>query len=92
MIVFLFALFIVCLIGIRLSKPDEDYLSKEQTGAVRGIFTCIIFFSHLKQYITFEMSIDVLYGSILGYIGQLMVVIFFFYSGYGIAQSVQSFV
>lgn len=85
MIFFLIALAFVSLWGIK--QTAGDYLSVEQTTAVKGIFACIIFCSHLKQYIFLEKPLDILYGSVLSYIGQLMVAIFFFYSGYGILLS-----
>lgn len=86
MIIFLIILLIICLWGLKKRK-NEDYLSKEQTGNIRGIFAMIIFFSHLKQYLVLNTGLDSLYSTVLGYIGQLMVVIFFFYSGYGIVLS-----
>ncbi len=68
-------------------KIYSDYMSKEQTVSIRGIFACIIFFSHLRDYVTFSGELDELYIWILAHIGQCMVAVFFFYSGYGILLS-----
>lgn len=87
MIIFLVALFALSIWGLGIRHNNGDYLAKEQATSIRGIFALIIFFSHIKQYLVFERGIDLAYATILGYIGQLMVVIFFFYSGYGIALS-----
>lgn len=72
----------VCIYGAVISKPKEfnrDYISKETSNAVKGVFVFIVFCSHFGGYIQsyrFKMA-------------QLMVVMFFFYSGYGIYESVK---
>lgn len=86
MILYLIVLLGICLWGMHKRKTN-DYLSKEQITSVKGIFACIIFFSHLRQYLDFVNEFDIVYSIILSYIGQLMVAIFFFYSGYGIIYS-----
>ncbi|MBQ8322986.1 MAG: acyltransferase [Clostridia bacterium] len=88
MIVLFVALFLLCVWGIKFSHCHKDYMSREQTEAVKGIFAIIILFSHMRGYITLSSSFaDRSYGILLNMIGQLMVAIFFFYSGYGVIQS-----
>lgn len=86
MISLLIILVFICFYGIKFNKNGiyHDYLSKTQTTAIRGIFACIIFASHLRGYITLNGAMDQVYNTILSLIGQCMVSVFFFYSGYGI--------
>lgn len=88
MIILLIALFVICLFGMKFSKFHNDYMSHSQTGAIKGIFTMIIFLSHIRGYISLSTSaLDTTYNAVLNYIGQLMVALFLFYSGYGIMES-----
>ncbi len=64
----------------------DDALSVRQTGAIRGFFALLILLSHMKAYLVLSTPGDRLFGAILSKIGQLMVTVFFFYSGYGIAR------
>ncbi len=66
-------------------------MSIEKCNSIKGLFTLIIVFSHLKQYITDSGRwYDTAYFNYLGKIGQLMVVMFLFYSGFGIMESVKN--
>lgn len=93
MIVQFVCLLIICIYGIKfnLTGFNEDYISPGISNAVKGIFTVIILFSHMRGYITTDNSIfDTGHVSILNWISQLMVAIFFFYSGFGIMESFKS--
>ena len=80
------AFIIICLINVKFSKNGfEDYMQKEQTTAIKGIFAIIIFFSHFNSYVQLSgIGQEKIYVRIISGIGQLMVAIFLFYSGYGI--------
>lgn len=63
-------------------------MSLSSCNPIKGIFAVIIFFSHMRGYIVFQDNVfDMSFDSILNYIGQLMVAIYLFYSGYGIFES-----
>jgi peptidoglycan/LPS O-acetylase OafA/YrhL len=63
-------------------------MKKEQTGSVKGIFAIIIVFSHFRGYVELSNGfIDTSFEWVIGLFGQLMVTLFFFYSGYGILKS-----
>lgn len=84
MIALYILLFVVVLFGIKFGK-NKDYLSKDSTTSIKGIFVIIVFFNHYASYVNLGSKwYDRLFGSINGWIGQLMVVMFLFYSGYGI--------
>ena len=91
MIVFLVLLIPVLLIGCKRKQPDQDYMSLSQTNALKGFFALIIFFLHVRT--CFELSdtfADRSFKVICDLIGQLSVTLFFFYSGYGIMESVKN--
>lgn len=91
MSVFMLALQLICVAGIsfRFKEGFEDYMSPSKTGAIKGIFVVIVFFSHVRQYIAVPTTgVNALFFGVLVFLGQLMVVMFLFYSGYGIAVSV----
>lgn len=87
MIALLVILVVVSLYGVKYADFHADYISKETTTSIKGVFAVLILFSHIKGYLTFETEADKMYASILSHIGQLMVAAFFFYSGYGIFES-----
>lgn len=68
-------------------------MSKESCNNIKGVFILMIFLSHSLQYIKesgfFFSGIDILTSIIVGYIGQLVVVMFLFYSGYGVAIQIE---
>lgn len=87
-------LFCICLIGFKVVRNGfkEVFLSIPQCNVVKGLFIILVFISHINQYIKktgFIVSSfgDILYFKITGSIGQLMVVMFLFFSGYGIMES-----
>lgn len=88
MIIFFLLFAVLCLWKIKFSRFQDGYMAKEQTTDIKGIFAIIILFSHLRGYTPLSNSfLDQSFSALLGYIGQLMVTMFFFYSGYGILKS-----
>lgn len=94
MIIF-FALFaVLCLIGIQLKPANSDkfitdYMSVDKTMSIKGIFIILVFFSHFNSYVTYTASADVAYFNAFRNIGQCMVTLFLFYSGYGVMESIK---
>ena len=94
MIAFIAVFIIICLIGVQLSPKDggnyiSDYMSVDKTMAIKGIFIIIVFFSHFNSYATFRSALDLAYLEDFSKIGQRMVAMFMFYSGYGVMESVK---
>lgn len=96
MIATLIALSLLCLYGMEWGqeKALPDYLSKDRKNAVNGVFILIVFLSHIKFYITmsghkYHSLGDMIYYRFFAMIGQLMVVMFLFYSGYGVMESIK---
>lgn len=92
MSLFFLALFALCLFGFRADFKSgfSDYMSPQKTGAVKGIFVIIVFLSHSMQYTQLSDGfLDISFRWVMGVLSQLMVVMFLFYSGYGIALSLE---
>lgn len=82
-------LFLLVAMGSSLrSRGDaEAALSREQTQAVKGAFVVTVFFSHFCSYVSFVQWFDKPLPAYCTWLGQLMVVPFLFYSGYGVFES-----
>ena len=85
MIFILIVYILISLYGIKIQKNKSNYLSKEETSNIRGIFTIMILMSHFKDYA--DIGSDNIYVKFISFFGQLMVTLFLFYSGYGIMES-----
>lgn len=92
MSVILMLFFIVFLVGAKYAPRGEffaDYLSLEKSNSVKGIFVIFVFFRHYAQYVTLDGFWDQLFVLVNGVLGQMIVVAFLFYSGYGVMCSIE---
>ena len=91
MIIEFVLIFISGVYGIKFyfNSFNEDYLSKESTLSIKGLFVLFVFCRHIKTYVESTNLLDSLFYSIDIRIGQLIVVMFLFYSGFGIAKQIQ---
>lgn len=65
----------------------DDYLSREKTSAVKGVFVILIVFSHYSQYVTLGGIYDEPYLILKEHLNQMVVSMFLFYSGYGMMEA-----
>lgn len=88
------AMTVLLFIGLKMGikEPVDDYISKDGTLAVKGFFVLIIIFFHAGGYIPYDAGTIADYAmcKAMAGLGQLIVVAFLFYSGYGIMLSVMS--
>lgn len=92
MIYVLIVLFLLIFAGADFAKNGSfhaDYCSKNATTAINGIFVVLVFLRHFSQYVEFTAASDLPWAELDAYLGQLIVVSFLFYSGYGIFYSVE---
>ena len=80
-------------LGLRTDSARGEALSIEQCNAIKGISILLVFISHASQYVSasgyqYSMFGDDIFLNIKSSIGQLCVVMFFFYSGYGTELSI----
>ena len=85
----LFVIF-VAVYGIKF-KDNDDFLSKDRCNSIKGIFILLVFFRHAVQYMSdYPFSgIDCVVPPSKKLMGHLIVVMFLFYSGYGVAVGLQ---
>ena len=90
MIIFYIILILLTFWGCKFSGKEfykEDFLSKDSTLPVKGIFTWLVFFSHLPNYIKYTSAIDT-YGRLVNtLLGQSIVAFILFCSGFGVFES-----
>lgn len=98
--IIIFILFcIICLIHVHIKTPvlnsfNENYLSVNRTNCVKGFFVLLVFLSHARNYLSIfpEYRSDPLnriYDIFQNYLGQGIVIMFLFYSGYGVMESIK---
>lgn len=98
MIVFFILVALFSLFGIKRSKEELvisnwGYMSKSATNAIKGIFILFVFIRHANQYVReagyqYSSIGDRLFLLTDGLLAQLIVVMFLFFSGYGIMCSI----
>lgn len=88
---------VVLLANVQVCKSGffRDYLGKEQCNAIKGVFILLVFLGHALSDIkhcgySFDRQIDWLAQAIHKEMGQLVVVMFLFYSGYGVMKSLMT--
>lgn len=90
----LFLVFIIIstLIGIKIHFKDfnKEYLSKNDTSCIKGIFILVVFFSHFVAYDNIPLPYNNYMLGFRDFLGQLMVSLFMFYSGYGVLESIKN--
>ena len=81
-------LFLLSFININIKGINNffyDYMELKNTNSVKGIFVWLIILSHYKNYYVTKKYYT--YRKILNCLGQKMVSLFLFYSGFGIYYS-----
>lgn len=94
MLVWCFLILIVSLVSIQVCQKGyfSDYLGKQQCDAIKGVFILFVFLWHSLTEVkncgfSFDRQIDWLAQAFHLEMGQLVVAMFFFYSGYGVMTS-----
>ena len=85
--IYFFFLIFLSIINIGLKGNNNfynDYMDLKYTNPLKGIFVWLII---LRHYYTYIKNKNYLYIKILQYLGQKIVSLFLFYSGYGIYES-----
>lgn len=92
MLIFVLILLAAIFVDIKSAGKNEffdDYCAPKQTSSINGIFVVLVFFSHASQALKLGGALDTPYVTLRGFLGQLVVVTFLFYSGYGMTESIK---
>jgi len=91
MSVFFWIVVILAFYDMRVAKKGffDDCVSYNNIQPIKGIFLLLVLISHFVQYVNLNGVWDAPYFEVRRYLGQMVVVPFLFYSGYGIAESIR---
>ena len=92
MIFFVLILLLLIFNRAEFASPNKfhaDYISKDRTNAIKGIFVALILLSHGRQYMELSGAYDNPYLTLQNHLGQMVVAMFLFYSGFGIMESIK---
>ena len=97
MVVWYLLILMAALVNVKVCREGffRDYLGKEQCNAVKGVFILLVFLGHALSYVkrcgfSFDRPIDGSAQAFHAAMGQLVVALFFFYSGYGVMKSLMT--
>lgn len=88
--ILLVALFLLICWRVKFAKINEfhkDYAGLQVSTAVKGVFVLLVFFCHFSFYIDTMAPGNDIWRVFARLMGQLVVAMFLFYSGYGILLS-----
>ena len=92
MIIFVLILVAIICSGLTVANKNEfysDYCSPKNTNTVNAIFSILIFLSHAVTYVDLNGTFDAPYFTLRKFLGQLVVITYLFFSGYGIMESIK---
>lgn len=97
MLLFYVAILILLLFGLKYKQNGihMDYIQRRQTDTIKGLFILMVFVGHCIVEIRnsgygFISTIDRLGTRVHSEFGQLIVVMFLFYSGFGVMESIKT--
>lgn len=92
MLIFVLGLVAVLCAGLTARGKNEffeDYLCPKNTTTINAIFSVLIFLSHSAQYVSLKGDLDAPYFEMRAWLGQIVVVTYLFFSGFGIMESIK---
>lgn len=92
MSVFFWLIILMAVYNVKICREGyfPGYISHDSIQPIKGIFILLVFVSHFVQYVTLEGVWDAPYFEVRRFLGQMVVVPFLFYSGYGMAESIRA--
>lgn len=97
MIVFLIGITALALWRLRFVRENGSYLDRTSTSSIKGLFILLVFLRHVYPYVIQEGGafgdlgkLDAGFFIIDVFLAQLIVVMFLFYSGYGVMESIRN--
>ena len=87
--IILLIIFLILFYKMQFVSDNEGYLSKYQTTCINGFFVLLILIFHFEDYVNLGSILDKPFMLFDRFRGQLIVVTFLFFSGYGIMESIK---
>lgn len=90
--IYLLILLLIVFSALKVKPAGEfrrDYLEKQNTTAIKGLFVILVIFSHFISY-TKTGTYDNIYMQFRAHLNQAVVAMFLFYSGFGIGESIRT--
>lgn len=91
MIIFVLILLGIVLYNTKLTARNHyntEYMSIGQTNAIKGIFVIMVLLGHSNTFVDVNGVLDIPYLALRSHLGQMVVAVFLFYSGYGMMKSI----
>lgn len=92
MLVFVLVLLVLTCWRASAAKRNEfqaDYCSPKDTNTINAVFSVLIFLSHAVTYVKLDGALNEPYFAFRSFLGQLVVVTYLFFSGFGIMESIK---
>ena len=92
MIIFVLVLGMILLKGAQLADSNEfqkAYMSIPSTNIIKGVFVFLVLLGHAVTYVKTDGAFDNCYLTMKEHLHQMVVSVFFLYSGYGMMKSIQ---
>ncbi len=67
---------------------SKDYMSIAGTNLIKGVFVLLVLLGHAVTYVKMGGALDETYITLKEHLHQMVVSVFFFYSGYGMMKSI----
>lgn len=91
MILFVLLILLLCCVHVKFAGKGffDDYIAPNDIQPIKGVFILLIFAGHFIRYVTIGGALNTPYFALKNVLGQMVVALFLFYSGYGVTESVR---
>lgn len=76
--------------NITANGYSVSYSTKSTLLGLKGVFVLLIFISHFVTYVSLTDPLFTFYAHLKSYLGQMVVVPFLFFSGYGVVETIRA--
>ena len=90
MLIIVIIFFVLIISRIKFVNYNDEYISRETTKKINGIFVFLVILRHFSSYIELTGALKETYEVLQKFLGQLIVATFLFYSGYGILEAIKN--
>ncbi len=91
MILFVLILGMILIRDAKIADSHEfskEYMSISSTNIIKGVFVLLVLLGHAVTYVKMDGALDATYITLKEHLHQMVVSVFFLYSGYGMMKSI----